>query len=110
MCIRYMKKFASRANEHQTFTVPIDGAVALINQKKGRRTVVKELGAHWNTGVDVQSLSGRYGPYVTDGQANASLPKDMEPGDLTMDKAVSMLVEARKKKKKPGRRKSGARK
>ena len=108
--VRREKKFASLANEDQMFTVSIDEAVALLNQKKGGRTVLKELGAHSKTGVDVQILSGRYGPYVTDGQANASLPKDMEPGDLTMDKAVSMLVEARKKKKKPGRRKSGARK
>ena len=65
------------------FTVSIDEAVVLLNQKKGGRTVLKELGAHPKTGVDVQILSGRYGPYVTDGTANASLSKDMEPDDLT---------------------------
>ena len=112
--VRREKKFASLANEDQMFTISIDEAVALLNQKKGGRTVLKELGAHPKTESDVQILSGRWGPYVTDGKANASLPKDMEPGDLTMDEAVSMLVEAhkkkKKKKKKPGRRKSGARK
>ncbi len=107
--VRRGKKFASLANEDQMFTVSIDEAVALLNQKKGGRAVLKELGAHPKTGNDVQILSGRYGPYVTDGTANASLPKDMEPGDLTMDEAVSMLVEAATKKKSV-RRKSGAKK
>ena len=107
--VRRGKKFASLAREDQMFTVSLDEAVTLLNQKKGGRAVLKELGAHPKTGSDVQILSGRYGPYVTDGTANASLPKDMEPGDLTMDEAVSMLVDAAKRKK-SGRRKSGARK
>jgi DNA topoisomerase-1 len=91
------------------FTVSLNEAITLLNQKKGGRTVLKELGAHPKSGSDVQVLSGRYGPYVTDGTANASLPKDMEPGDLSMDEAVSMLADAAKRKK-SGRRKSGAKK
>ncbi len=106
--VRRGKKFASLASEDLMFTVSIDEAVALLNQKKGGRAVLKELGAHPKTGVDVQILSGRYGPYVTDGTANASLPKDMEPGDLTMEEAVPMLVDAAKRKK--SRRKSKAKK
>ena len=106
--VRRGKKFASLANEDQMFTVAIDEAVTLLNQKKGGRTVLKELGAHPKTGSDVQILSGRYGPYVTDGKANASLPKGMDPDDLKMEKAVSMLVDAAKRKK-SGRPKSGAR-
>jgi len=108
--VRRGKKFASLANEDQMFTVAIDEAVVLLNQKKGGRTVLKELGAHPKTGDDVQILSGRYGPYVTDGTANASLPKGMEPGDLTMEEAVSMIADAAKRKKSKGRKKSGARK
>ncbi len=107
--VRRGKKFASLANEDQMFTVSIDEAVLLLNQKKGGRTVLKELGPHPKTGSDVQVLSGRYGPYVTDGTANASLPKDMEPDDLTMEEAVSMIADAAKKKK-SGRRKSRTRK
>ena len=107
--VRRGKKFASLANEDQMFTVAIDEAVVLLNQKKTGRTVLKELGAHPKTGKDVQILSGRYGPYVTDGTANASLPKGMEPDDLTMEEAVSMIADAAKRKK-SGRRKRGARK
>ena len=107
--VRRGKKFASLANEDQMFTVAIDQAVVLLNQKKTGRTVLKELGAHPKTGGDVQILSGRYGPYVTDGTANASLPRAMEPDDLTMEEAVSMIADAAKRKK-SGRRKRGARK
>ena len=107
--VRRGKKFASLANEDLMFTVSIDEAVVLLNQKKGGRTVLKELGAHPKTGNDVQILSGRYGPYVTDGTANASLSKDMKPDDLTMEEAVSMISDAAKRKK-SGRRKSGTRK
>ena len=107
--VRRGKKFASLANEDQMFTVSIEEAVLLLNQKKAGRTVLKELGAHPKTGDDVQILSGRYGPYVTDGTANASLPKDMEPGDLTMEEAVSMIADAAKRKKSK-KRKSGTRK
>ena len=106
--VRRGKKFASLANEDLIFTVSIDEAVVLLNQKKGGRTVLKELGAHPKTGNDVQILSGRYGPYVTDGTANASLPKDMKPDDLTMEEAVSMIAEAATRKK--SGRKSGTRK
>ena len=107
--VRRGKKFASLANEDHMFTVTINEAVLLLDQKKAGRMVLKALGAHPNTGEDVQILSGRYGPYVTDGTANASLPKGMEPDDLTMGEAVSMIAEAAKRKK-SGRRKRGARK
>ena len=107
--VRRGKKFASLASEDLMFTVSIDEAVVLLNQKKGGRAVLKELGAHPKTGSDVQILSGRYGPYVTDGTANASLPKDMKPDDLTMEEAVSMIADAAKRKK-SRRRKSGTRK
>ena len=35
---------------------------------------------------------GRYGPYVTDGTLNASLPKDREPSSITLDEAVALLA------------------
>jgi DNA topoisomerase-1 len=97
--VRREKKFASLANEDQMFTVNIGEAVELLNQKKAGRTVLRELGPHPKSGDDVQILSGRYGPYVTDGTANASLPKGMEPSELTMEEAVPMLIAAAERKK-----------
>ena len=60
----------------------------------------------------VLHLTGRFGPYVTDGEFNASVPKDRDPASVTLDDAVDLLVireakvlanngSARKPKRKP---------
>ena len=63
-------------------------------------------------GADVQLLPGRYGPYVTDGEVNASLPRDMEdPLTLTISHALELL-EARRQTQgaKKGRKKKATKK
>jgi DNA topoisomerase-1 len=56
-------------------------------------------------------MPGRYGPYVTDGTTNATLPKDVKPEDVTEEQAIA-LIDARAAKgpakKKGGRRKASA--
>ena len=59
----------------------------------------RELGTHSETGETVYLKSGRYGPYVTDGEVNASLGKGKEPEDLTIDEAVELLTQAAIRKK-----------
>jgi DNA topoisomerase-1 len=56
----------------------------------------------------VQLLSGRYGPYVTDGTTNASLPRDLPEAELTFEQALKLLEEraAKGPPEKKGRRKS----
>ena len=76
------------------------------------RTVLRDLGPHPQSGAAMRLLEGRYGPYVTDGTTNASLPKGADPAALTSGEAVALL-EARAglpSKKRPGRRAGGARK
>jgi len=102
--VRRGKTFASLAAHEQMFTVDIEEAVRLLNEKKAGRAVLRELGAHPESGIDLQILSGRYGPYVTDGKVNASLRKGTEPEDLTMDDAVELLVQAAIRKKAGGGR------
>jgi DNA topoisomerase-1 len=54
-------------------------------------------------------LAGRYGPYVTDGVTNASLPKDASPEEITFEYALTLLqarAEAGPSKKRPVRRKT----
>ena len=105
--VRCGKIYANLTSEEQLFAVGIEEAVSLIEQKKkGGRTVLRELGAHPRTGIDVRILSGRYGPYVTDGTANASLRKGMDPEGLTMEEAVEMIEQAaiRKKSRRKGRK------
>ena len=102
--VRRGKTFASLAAHEQMFTVDVEEAVRLLNEKKVGRAVLRELGAHPESGIDLQILSGRYGPYVTDGKVNASLGKGTEPEDLTMDDAVELLVQAAIRKKAGGGR------
>ena len=44
----------------------------------------------------MQVLEGRYGPYVTDGTTNASMPKGADPDALTLEQARELLIEARR--------------
>jgi DNA topoisomerase-1 len=87
------------------FTIGLDEALERI-RNKNRRPVLRELDAHPETGRPLQILKGRYGPYVTDGQTNATLGRDADPEDVTLDEAVRLLAEAAARPKKPGRRKT----
>ncbi len=108
--VRRGKTFASLATHDEMFTVSIEEAVRLLNEKKAGRTVLREMGAHPASGENLQILSGRYGPYVTDGKLNGSLRKGTEPEDLTMDDAVELLVQAAIRKKAGGGRGRGRKK
>jgi DNA topoisomerase I len=73
-------------------------AVELLKQPRSRRgraapaAPLKELGPHPTTGTLLRVLSGKYGPYVSDGTLNASLPRDADPQALTMAEAVDLLA------------------
>src|SRR5215813_14995081 len=95
-------------------------AVALIEEKKagggkgrfGRAApaALKELGESPVTGKAVRVLSGRYGPYINDGETNANVPKDKKPEDVTMDEALALLAAraeaggGKKKRKAPAKK------
>jgi DNA topoisomerase I len=83
-------------DEEHLFSVQLEEALELLARQQGR-AVLRDMGTHPETGVPLQVLDGRYGPYVTDGAVNASLPKGTSPDDLTMEEAVGLLeVQARK--------------
>jgi DNA topoisomerase-1 len=71
-----------------------------------------ELGEHPADGEPVRILDGRYGPYVKHGKTNASLPQDLAPDQVDMDRAVALIAErvARGPAKKRKSRRGGARK
>jgi DNA topoisomerase-1 len=95
----YVKRgseFRSLDSEEAIFDVTLDEAIQRLNQEKPTRrqrsrTVLRELGPHPASGAEVRLLDGRYGPYVTDGTLNASLPKDMKADDVTLETAIELL-------------------
>jgi DNA topoisomerase-1 len=69
--------------------------------------VIKELGDHPELGGKVQVLTGRYGPYVKHSKVNATLPRDREPEQVTLEEAVELIAARAAKgpaKKKPARK------
>jgi DNA topoisomerase-1 len=80
------------------FTVTLEDAEALFAQPKQRRGRVAkpplaELGAHPESGAPVRLLDGRFGPYVTDGTVNASIPRGVDVASVTLDQAIELLRE-----------------
>jgi DNA topoisomerase-1 len=83
-------------------------------QRGTARAPLKELGKHPRTEAELKLMEGRYGPYVTDGETNATLPKSITPDELTLEEAAS-LIDARaaaapRPKKKPAAKKAPAKK
>jgi DNA topoisomerase-1 len=79
----------------EIFGLDLDGALAVLaTEKKGRGRsveVLRELGAN-PEGVAVKLLAGRYGPYVSDGETNASVPKDREAESVQLPDALEWLA------------------
>ena len=84
-------------------TITLKEALELYSQPRKRRRAgsanIKEVGEHPISKKKVVVKNGRFGPYVTDGKINASIPKGMMPEEVTMDDAVNLL-EARAAKMK----------
>jgi len=102
----YVKKGTdsrSLENEEQMFTVTLDQARELFAQPKPRGRAaraaaappLRELGDDPASGKPIVLREGRFGPYVTDGETNASLRKGDTPESITPQRAVELLAERR---------------
>jgi DNA topoisomerase-1 len=94
----------SLESEEQLFTVTLDQAKALLAEpprRRGRRGAargpLKELGTDPATDKPIVVRDGRFGPYVTDGETNASLRRGDTPEGITLERAVELLAERRAK-------------
>ncbi len=109
------KLYANIPDVEEVFTMGMNRAVEAIAEKRAKgggrgRTVaaaLKELGEHPSEGGPVNVMDGRYGPYVKWAKVNATLPKDVEPADVTMDMAVELITA---KAAKGGRKKAAPKK
>ena len=101
----YLKKGTdsrSLANEQQLFDITLEEALAIYAQPKQRGRAaaaapLKELGADPVSGKPVVVKDGRFGPYVTDGETNATLRKDDDPESITPERGYELLAEKRAK-------------
>jgi DNA topoisomerase-1 len=96
-------KYARLTSTAEVFETGMNAAVVKLAeaaagggrpQRGAARSALKELGEHPRTGAALKVMEGRYGPYVTDGTTNATLPKTVEPGGLTLEEAAQ-LIDAR---------------
>ena len=111
------KESRSLESEEQLLTIDLPGALALLAQPKQRRgqraaaaKPLRELGTDPVGGKEIVLKEGRFGPYVTDGETNASLRKGDDPETVTLDRAVELLTERRAKgpAKRGGRRRKAS--
>jgi len=93
----------SLESEEQLLTLTVEQAEALLAQPKPRRgrgtpkPPLKELGPDPQSGRALVVKDGRFGPYVTDGETNASLRRGDSPEAITVERAVELLAERRAK-------------
>ena len=109
----YVKKgsdFRNIESEEQLFTITLDEAVEIFSKPKERRgqraaaPPLKELGNDPVSGKPMVVKEGRFGPYVTDGETNASLRKDDSIEELTDERAAELLSDRRARGPAPKKR------
>jgi len=112
--------YASLESPEDVFEIGLNRAVTLLAEKKakgpGRRGAhtLKDLGAAPD-GKPIKVLKGKFGPYVSDGATNATLPEGTEPEAVTLEQALALIAEraakgGKKKGKAPSAKKAKAEK
>jgi DNA topoisomerase-1 len=99
--VKHAGEFRSLESEERVFTITFDEAVELLRQPKrgrrgafgaGKKEPLKELGKN-SDGADVRLFDGRYGPYVTDGKINATVPKGIPLESVALVSALDWLAD-----------------
>ena len=102
----YLKKGTdsrSLETEEQIFTVTLEQALELFAQPKRRRGQaaargpLRELGQDPATDKPVVIKDGRFGPYITDGQTNVTVPRSEDPATISAERAFELLADKRAK-------------
>ncbi len=107
----------SLESEERLFDVTLEQALQLFAEPKRRGRAAanpgRELGEDPATGRKVTLKSGRFGPYVTDGEVNATLRRDDDEATVTLERAADLLAEKRAKgpapKKRPAKKAAATR-
>jgi DNA topoisomerase-1 len=107
-------KYAKLSSTAEVFETGMNAAVSKLadaaagggRERGASREPIAVLGKHPANAGEIKVMAGRYGPYVTDGATNATLPKGADPKTITLDEAVRLIDEraAKGPAKKGGRR------
>ncbi len=115
-------KYAKLQSTTDVFETGMNAAVVKLAEvpQRGARGAAREplkvLGKHPRTELELKLMEGRYGPYITDGTTNATLPKTIAQDQLTLEEAAQLIDEraakgpAKGKKKVAGKKKAPAKK
>ncbi|MCB2015025.1 MAG: type I DNA topoisomerase [Sphingobium sp.] len=115
-------KYARLSSTAEIFETGMNAAVVKLAEaaEKGprrgaaSREPLKILGKHPRTEAEIKLMAGRYGPYVTDGTTNATIPKTVDQDALTLEEAAQLIDDraakgpAKKGKKKAAPKKKAA--
>ncbi len=100
--VRYGDKFASMRDD-DPYTISLERALIIVAEKKeadANRLILDFADA------GIQVLNGRYGPYITNKEKNAKVPKDREPKSLTLEECIELLAKAPLRKKRGAKKKT----
>ena len=83
--------FSLKGADFNPYTISLDQALGVIKEglEKKANKIIKEF-----SNSDVKILNGRYGAYITNGKKNGKIPKDVEPGSLTLEECEEILKNA----------------
>ncbi|MGH6786871.1 MAG: type I DNA topoisomerase [Novosphingobium sp.] len=118
--LAHQGKYAKLRGTAEIFETGMNSAVAKLAEAangggRGARASaepLKTFGPHPESGGEIRLMAGRYGPYVTDGTTNATLPRDKQPEALTAEEAIVLITEraAKGPAKGKGRKKAAPKK
>lgn len=120
--LQHNGKYARLTSTADVFETGMNAAVVKLAEAaagggrpaRGAAAPLRVLGPHPRSEAEIKLMEGRYGPYVTDGTTNATVPKSVEPDALTLEEAAQLidaraaLAPPKKGKKKPAPKKAPA--
>ena len=107
--IKCGKMNASLRGEETPLDIELPKALELLKNRNKKRSDLRNIGAHPETGEDLVVKDGRYGPYISDGKVNVALKGDLNPENITLEQAADLINQKRlsptKKRKKRKKKK-----
>ena len=117
-------KYARLTSTAEVFETGMNTAVVKLAEAaanggrpaRGAQAPLKVLGKHPRTELEIKLMAGRFGPYVTDGTTNATVPKSVEPEALSLEEAAQLIdtraaaAPAKKGRKAPAKKKAAPKK